>query len=142
MTGVKDSSGPFLGENEDKKIVPSSLTNRFSFPRRVVLLEILAGKPLLQGMKCFSLTTLSFLLGLSLVCAGPLEKRPGSKITKNEAQHIALRPHKGARVTAARLETIEGKKIWVIQIALGKHEQTVQVNAVTGRIVPTENFGR
>ncbi len=93
-------------------------------------------------MKSFSLAALSLFLGLSLVCANPLAKEPGTKITKNEAEHIALRQHKGARVTSAKLETVEGKKIWVIQIAQGKRQNLVQVNAVSGRVVATEKVSR
>ncbi len=89
-------------------------------------------------MKVLSLSAFLLFLGLSLVWANPLPKEPGSKITRNEAQHIALRQYKDARVTAAKLETIEGKKIWVIEIAQGKHQQTVQVDAVKGRVVSTQ----
>ncbi len=93
-------------------------------------------------MKIISLSAFSLFLGLSLVCANPLVKEPGTKITKNEAEHIALRQHKGARVTAAKLETVEGKKIWVIEIAQGKRQATVQVNAVSGRVVASEKVDR
>ncbi len=93
-------------------------------------------------MKVLSLFALSLFLGLSLAGANPLPKEPGSKITKNEAQHIALRQHKDARVTAAKLETIEGKKIWVIEIAQGKRQTTVHVNAVSGRVVSTQKANR
>lgn len=87
-------------------------------------------------MKFFSVFALCLVFGLSSLSASPLEKKPGSKITKNEAEHIALRNHKGARVTAAKLDTIKGRKIWVIEIAQGQHQTTVQVDAVTGRVVP------
>ncbi len=86
-------------------------------------------------MKLVSLSALSLLLGISLAAGNPLPKEPGSKITRNEAQHIALRGHKDARVTSAKLETIEGKKIWVIEIAQGKHPEVVHVDAVSGRVV-------
>ncbi len=86
-------------------------------------------------MKVFSLSLLSLFLGLALAGANPLPKEPGSKITRNEAQHIALRQSKDARVTAAKLETIEGKKIWVIEIAQGKRREAVHVDAVSGRVV-------
>ncbi len=86
-------------------------------------------------MKFFSLSALCLLLGLSFACASPLEKKPGTKITKNEAEHIALRGHKGARVASAKLDTIEGRKIWVIEIAQAKRPTTVQVDAVSGRVI-------
>ena len=93
-------------------------------------------------MKFISLSALSLLLGLSLVCANPLATKPGTTITKNEAEHIALRQHKDARVTAAKLETVEGKKIWVIEIAQGKRQAKVQVDAVSGRVVASEKGDR
>ena len=93
-------------------------------------------------MKFLALSVLSLLLGFSLVCAGPLNKKPGTKITKNEAEHIALHDHKGARVTAARLEAIEDKKVWVIEIAQGDRQMIVQVDAVSGRVVSTEKGSR
>ena len=93
-------------------------------------------------MKIISLSALTLFLGLSLVCANPLATKPGTKITKNEAEHIALRQHKDARVTAAKLETVEGKKIWVIEIAQGKRQAKVQVDAVRGRVVASEKIDR
>ncbi|MEO7724678.1 MAG: PepSY domain-containing protein [Chthoniobacterales bacterium] len=93
-------------------------------------------------MKTISLSALTLFLGLSLVCGNPLATKPGTKITKNEAEHIALRQHKGARVTAAKLETVEGKKIWVIEIAQGKSQTQVQVDAVSGRVVASEKVDR
>lgn len=93
-------------------------------------------------MKLFSLSVLSLFCGLSLVCANPLVKEPGTNITKNAAEHIALRQQKGARVTAAKLQTIEGKKIWVIKTAKGKRQTTVQVNAVSGRVVAQKKSTR
>ncbi|HEY3663044.1 MAG TPA: PepSY domain-containing protein [Chthoniobacterales bacterium] len=93
-------------------------------------------------MKAFSLFVLSFVLGISLAGASPAEKRSGRKITKNEAEHIALRPHKGARVAAATLETVGGDKVWAIQIAQGKSLTMVKVNATSGRVVATEKVNR
>jgi uncharacterized membrane protein YkoI len=90
-------------------------------------------------MKFFPLTTLSLLLGISLLCANPVEKNPATKITKNEAEHIALRGRKGARVTAARLETVGSEKVWVIETASGEKQMTVRVNAATGRILSPAN---
>lgn len=93
-------------------------------------------------MKFFSLSALSLLLGLSMVCASPLEKEHGTKITKNEAEHIALKHHEGARVTAAKLETIAGRKVWSLEIAQGKHRTMVAVDATSGRILPVEEGHR
>ena len=86
-------------------------------------------------MKFFSLAALSLLLGLSMVCASPLEKEGGAKITKNEAEHIALKNHRDARVTAAKLETVEGRIVWSIEIAQGEHRTMIAVDAMTGRIL-------
>ena len=93
-------------------------------------------------MKFFSLSSLMFLLGLSMVCASPLEKEGGAKITKNEAEHIALKDHHGARVMAAKLETIEGKKVWSIEITQGEHLQTVAVDSMSGRILSVKEARR
>ena len=86
-------------------------------------------------MKTISLSALTLLLGLSLVWANPLATEPGTKITKNEAEHIALKDHRGARVAAAKLETVEGRKVWSIEVARGEHRTLVAVDAMTGRIL-------
>jgi len=106
------------------------------------LLEKFGQKSLADGMKFFSLAALSLLLGLSMVCASPLEKEHGTKITKNEAEHIALKHHEGARVMAAKLETVAGRKVWSIEIAQGKDLTLVAVDALTGRILPVKKGNR
>ena len=93
-------------------------------------------------MKLFSLTTFSLFLALSLVCASPRERAPGTKITKNEAEHIALKQEEGARVTAARLETVEGKKVWSIETARGPHLTLVTVDAKSGHILTVKKVDR
>jgi uncharacterized membrane protein YkoI len=100
------------------------------------LLEKSRKKPLAGGMKFFSLSALCLLVGLSMIWASPLETKGGAKITKNEAEHIALKHHPGARVTAAKLETVQTVKVWSIEIAQGEQRQMVLVDAMTGRIVP------
>jgi uncharacterized membrane protein YkoI len=87
-------------------------------------------------MKFSSLSALCLLLGVSMVWASPLEKKSGAKITKNEAEHIALKQHPGGRVAAAKLETVEKVKVWSIEIAQGEQRQMVLVDAINGRIVP------
>jgi len=54
---------------------------------------------------------LSLLLSLSFLSANPSDRKGGAKITKNEAEHIALHYHPGARVTAAKLETVQSKLV-------------------------------
>jgi uncharacterized membrane protein YkoI len=79
---------------------------------------------------------LSVLLSLSLLAASPPDSKD-AKITRNEAQHIALTQYPGARVTAAKLETVQGTLVWSIQIALPDAKAVVvAVNAQTGRVVP------
>ena len=92
-------------------------------------------------MKLVSLTALSLLLCLSFVSASPLDTKNGAKITKNEAEHIALKNYPGARVTAARLEKGAGGLIWLIEIASPKTKTAVAVtvDAVSGRIVSDKN---
>ncbi len=95
-------------------------------------------------MKLFSLAVCSLLLGLSFLDASPLDRKGDAKITKNEAEHIALRQYPGARVTAAKLETIEGALVWSIEISQPKLKEStmVAVNARSGRIVPGKNGDR
>ena len=71
-----------------------------------------------------------------MVWASPLETKDGAKITKNEAEHIALKHHPGARVTAAKLETVQKVKVWSVEIAQGEQRQMVLVDAMSGRIIP------
>jgi uncharacterized membrane protein YkoI len=87
-------------------------------------------------MKFFSLSALCLLVGVSMVCGSPLETKSGAKITKNEAEHIALKQHPGGRVAAAKLETVQKAKVWSIEIAEGEQRQMVLVDAMSGRIVP------
>jgi hypothetical protein len=103
---------------------------------RALLLDKVAQKPLHCGMKLIFLSGLSLLLGLSLLSASPSDRKGGVKITKNEAQHIALQPHPGARVTAAKLETVQGKLVWSIEIMQPKSKliTAVTVDAVSGRL--------
>lgn len=68
--------------------------------------------------------------------ANPLPAEPGTKITKNEAEHIALQHHEGARVTAAKLETSDRHNIWRIELAQNERRTIVSVDAMTGRIIP------
>lgn len=93
-------------------------------------------------MKPLSLFVLSLFLGLSLAGASPLEEKSGTKITKNEAEHIALRAHKGARVAGATLETDGGNKVWAIEIVQGKQLTMVKVNATSGRVVAAKRMSR
>ncbi len=86
-------------------------------------------------MKLISLWALALLLFFPLLVARPYA--PGNaKITKNEAQHIALKQYPGAWVTAAKLETVQGTLIWSIQIT-SPHAKpvAVAVDARSGRVV-------
>ena len=74
-----------------------------------------------------------------MVWASPLETKSGAKITKNEAEHIALKQHPGARVTAAKLETVQKVKIWSIEIAQGEQRQMVLVDAMSGQHHPAQD---
>ncbi len=90
-------------------------------------------------MKLISLAALSLLLSLSLLGASPRHPK-GAKITKNEAEHIALKHYPGARVTAAKLETVRGILVWSIEIAPSNAQPVVvAVDARTGRVEPGKN---
>ena len=86
-------------------------------------------------MKIFSLLALSLVLGCSALGAAP--NTTTAKITKNEAEHIALRKHRGSRVTAAELQTVDGKLVWAVDITgrQGKHIKHVTIDAVSGHII-------
>jgi uncharacterized membrane protein YkoI len=87
-------------------------------------------------MKLLSLTVLSLLLALSLLAANPHDPK-GAKITRNEAQHIALKRYPGGRVITAKLETVQGILVWSIEISPSNAPSvTVAVDARTGRVDP------
>ena len=86
-------------------------------------------------MKLLSLLACSFLLAFSLH-ANPLHPPGNAKITKNEAEHIALKGSPGARVTTAKLETVQGQLVWSLQLVeSGGAAKSVAVDAKSGRIV-------
>ena len=60
-------------------------------------------------------------------------RRPGC------GRAFGVRQHHGARVTAAKLETVEGKLVWSIEVAQGENRTMVAVDAMTGRIVPPKD---
>jgi uncharacterized membrane protein YkoI len=85
-------------------------------------------------MKILSLLALSLVLCFSGFAATP---NATAKITKNEAEHIALRKHRGSHVTAAQLETIEGKLVWAVDISgrKGQHVKHVTIDAMSGHVI-------
>lgn len=88
------------------------------------------------GMKVISLSALAFLLSLSLLVASPHGPQ-GAKITRNEAQHIALKSYPGGRVTSTKLETVQGTLVWSVEITRANAKPVgVTVDAMTGRVVP------
>jgi uncharacterized membrane protein YkoI len=95
-------------------------------------------------MKFLTFTALSLALSLSPLAAAPPAAKDGAKITKNEAQHIALKSRKDARVTAANLEKVDGKLVWSIEIAGGggKRMTHVTIDAMSGRIVAASRAHR
>lgn len=62
---------------------------------------------------------------------------PKTKITRDEAQHIALKQMPDASVKSARLEQKTGKAIWAVAIAKhgAKSATDIYVDASTGRIL-------
>ncbi len=89
-------------------------------------------------MKSFSLLAVALFFGVSCLTASPIDPEGPAKITKNEAEHIALKQYEGARVTAAKLKKVEGVLVWSIEIAQmnGKEITRVAVDAKSGRILP------
>jgi uncharacterized membrane protein YkoI len=88
-------------------------------------------------VKLFSFAALWLLLCFSFLSASPPGPKGDAKITKNEAEHIALMSYRGARVTAAKLEKVPGRLVWLIEIAPPKSKPAVAVtvDAMSGRIV-------
>ena len=85
-------------------------------------------------MKLLSFSALVLLLFLSLLTASAQNPK-SAKITRDEAQHIALKQCPGARVTAAKLETVHGVLVWSIEVASPNAKSfAVAVDAQTGRI--------
>lgn len=92
-------------------------------------------------MKLISLALVSILLCCVPLQASPLNPPGHAKITRNEAEHIALKEFPGARVTSANLEKMQGNLVWMIEIAIEKAESPtrVEVDAMTGRILSGAN---
>ena len=95
-------------------------------------------------MQRFFLLLLALLLSASLLQANPPDSKSGAKITKNEAEHIALKDHSGARVTSARLEKVEGKPVWLVDVSGPKANQLthVTVDATSGRVLAQKKENR
>lgn len=87
-------------------------------------------------MKMISFAACAFLLCLSPLQGSPLHPTGKAKITKNEAEHIALKRFPGARVKSAKLETVQGKLVWSLQIVEegAKPARHVAVDAMSGRM--------
>ena len=87
-------------------------------------------------MKLISFAALGLFVSLSLLHANPLDRPEGAKITRNEAQHIALKRIPGGQVRATTLEKREGKLVWSMAILKPQSQAltAVAVDARTGRI--------
>ena len=78
---------------------------------------------------------LSFLVFAPLHAESPLDPKGNAKITKNEAEHIALRKYPGARVGTAKLETVHGQLVWSLElVTTNDGTKPVAVDAMTGRL--------
>jgi uncharacterized membrane protein YkoI len=90
----------------------------------------------IPSMKLLSFFAFAAFLSLSSLQANPPNRERNAKITKNEAEHIALKHYPGERVQAAKLATVQGKLIWSLQLTKGKNKSAheVAVDAMTGRI--------
>lgn len=93
-------------------------------------------------MKRLFLSLAALVLASSALFANPLAHQDGVKITKNEAEHIALKERHDARVTNAKLDSVEGRKVWVIEVSDGKKTSTVMVDALSGHIVAPKKGDR
>lgn len=89
-------------------------------------------------MKLIALA-LSFCLLVSIHAETPAHPPGHAKITKNEAEHIALKQFPGASVASAELKKVHDRLVWELQITpSGKAASTVKVDAMTGRIISSD----
>ncbi|HEY1770807.1 MAG TPA: PepSY domain-containing protein [Chthoniobacterales bacterium] len=87
-------------------------------------------------MKLIRLACLSVLISCATLAASPANPPADAKITKNEAEHIALKQFPHAHVTWSKLEKVSGQMVWSLEIAQpnGKNER-VTVDAMSGRVI-------
>jgi Peptidase propeptide and YPEB domain len=113
-------------------------------PTRGFYLPKAENRRFISPMKFVSLLALSLIVSFSLLQANPRESKSDSKITKNEAEHIALKSHSGARVTAAKLEKVGGKSVWLIEVSGPKADRVCQVSvdAMSGRVISDKKSSR
>ncbi len=88
-------------------------------------------------------TSLTLVALLSLSCLS-LQAKPipgGDKITRAEAQHLALQQIPDGSVKSVSQEKVDGHSVWTIKIAKrGSEEMTeVRVDGLSGHIVPSSN---
>ena len=100
-----------------------------------VLLAFDDGKPLHFAMKLLTLCLLVLFISLVPLAADAGGKH-GTRITRNEAQHLALSSHPGARVTAAHLNDSGRHPVWLIELAGPDANQVVHlsVDGMSGRV--------
>lgn len=86
-------------------------------------------------MKTFLTLLLLYLLPAAGFSAEPEATK--DKITRDEAQHIALKQVPDGSVKSARLEREKGKKFWSVEIAKAgsKALTEVRVDALSGQIL-------
>ena len=84
---------------------------------------------------------------VTLICAGSLKAAPSekllekeAKITRNQAEHLALAKVAHGKVSAAELEREHGILIWSFDITQPgtRNISEVQVDAKTGRVVSVQ----
>jgi uncharacterized membrane protein YkoI len=94
-------------------------------------------------MKWICVVAVSLLFFLAPLSVDAREKGT-TKITKNEAEHIALKQHPNARVTSAKLEEVGGKPVWLIQISgpSNGEQSEVSVDANSGRVLSDAKSNR
>ncbi len=101
-------------------------------------------------MKLVTLVALS-----ALIISPPVAKGSGrrgdskahsghTRITRNEAQHLALHGYPGGRVTAADLDRSHGHPVWLIEITRphAHHLVHLSIDANSGRILTRKNVTR
>lgn len=65
---------------------------------------------------------------------GGAAERTAAKITKEQAQKIALERAPGGKVESSELEDEGGKSVWSFDLRVGKNLREIQVDSLTGEI--------
>jgi hypothetical protein len=73
--------------------------------------------------------------GASAAPARPTASPSVTKISRSEAEQIALAAVPGGRVTSAELESEHGVPVWSVRVSKGGVRHDLDINAYTGKVI-------